>query len=120
MLLNRVTQKRAVALILVIVLFSVYLLWNVFYLGFFKYSYYIDKTYDQITTSTNLTANRGTIYDSSMNILAASSTSWRLFVSSKDIKTREKSDGNDYTKIISEGLAEIINSTPNVISKKIK
>lgn len=120
MLLFRVTHKRAVALMLVIVLFSGYLLWSVFSLGFFKYSYYIDKTYDQITTSTALTANRGTIYDSSMNVLASSSTTWRLFVSSKDIKTREKNDGVDYTKIIANGLADIINTTPSVISEKIK
>ena len=120
MLLNKVTHKRAVALIVAIVLFSGYLLWNIFYLGFFRYSYYIEKTYDQITTSTHLTANRGAIYDSSMNILATSSTSWRLFVSSKDIKTKEKNDGIDYTKIISEGLCNIINTTPSVISEKIK
>ena len=120
MLLNKVTRKRAVALILVIVLFSGYLLWNIFSLGFFGYSYYIGKTYDQITTSTHLTANRGTIYDSSMNILASSSTAWRLFVSSKDIKTREKLDGIDYTEIISNGLAGIINTTPSVVSEKIK
>ena len=120
MLLSRVTHRRALALMLVIVLFSGYLLWNVFYLGFFKYSYYIGKTYDQITTSTRLTASRGTIYDSSMNVLATSSTSWRLFVSSKDIKTKEKNDGIDYTKTISEGLADIINTTPSVISEKIK
>ncbi len=120
MLLNKVTHKRAIALMLVIVLFSGYLLWNIFNLGFFGYSHYIDKTYDQITTSTHLTANRGAIYDSSMNLLASQSTTWRLFVSSKDIKTREKSDGIDYTKIISEGLADIINSTPAVISEKIK
>ena len=120
MLLNKVTHKRAVALIVAIVLFSGYLLWNIFYLGFFRYSYYIGKTYDQITTSTHLTANRGAIYDSSMNILATSSTSWRLFVSSKDIKTKEKNDGIDYTNIISEGLCSIINTTPSVISEKIK
>ena len=120
MQLLRVTHKRAVALLLVVVLFSGYLLWNIFSLGFFKYSYYIDKTYDQITTSTALRANRGTIYDSSMNILASSSTTWRLFVSSRDIKTKERDDGIDYTRIISEGIADIINTTPSVISEKIK
>ena len=120
MQLLRVTHKRAVALLLAVVLFSGYLLWNIFSLGFFKYSYYIDKTYDQITTSTALRANRGAIYDSSMNILASSSTTWRLFVSSRDIKTKERDDGIDYTKIISEGISDIINTTPSVISEKIK
>ena len=119
MLINRITHRRAVALILVITIFSGYLLFNIFSLGFFKYSYYTDKTYDQITTSTSLKANRGTIYDSAMNVLATSSTTWRLFVSSRDIKTKEKDDGIDYTKIISEGLADIINTTESIISEKI-
>ena len=120
MRLVRTTQRRAVALLVAIIIFAGYLLVNIAKLCVFKYSYYIDKTYDQITTTTPLTASRGTIYDSSMNILASSSTSWRLFVSSKDIKTAEKNTGIDYTKIISEGLADLINTTRGVIYEKIK
>jgi stage V sporulation protein D (sporulation-specific penicillin-binding protein) len=116
----KLARKRATALLLVTVIFAGYLLWSIFSLGFFKYSYYTRKTYDQITTSTALVANRGAIYDSSMNLLASSSTTWRLFVSSRDIKSREKADGIDYARIIADGLCDIINTTPSVIYEKIK
>jgi cell division protein FtsI/penicillin-binding protein 2 len=111
----KLARKRATALLLVTVIFAGYLLWSIFSFGFFKYSYYTRKTYDQITTSTALVANRGAIYDSSMNLLASSSTTWRLFVSSRDIKSREKADGIDYARIIADGLCDIINTTPSVI-----
>ncbi len=89
-------------------MFAAYLLINVFKLAYLKYDYYRDKTYDQVTTSSALVAERGKIYDSNMNVLAESSTVWRIFVSTRDIRDASKKSGKDYARIISDGLASIL------------
>ena len=99
--------------------FAIFLLVNIFRLDYLNYDYNKQKTYDQVTTSAKLTANRGNIYDSNMNLLAHSNTVWRIFVSTKDIKTAEKKSGKDYKRIISDGLSPILSLDSETIYKKI-
>ena len=114
------TERRLVALLLVFALFASYLLFNVFKLDYLLYDYYKQKAYDQVTTSSTLSANRGNIYDSNMNLLAASATEWRIFVSTRDIKKAEKEDGVEYSKIIADGLSSILSVESDTIYSKIK
>ncbi len=116
---NRRTFRRIIAILLIFVIFSGYLLFNIFKLDYILYDYYREKTYDQVTTSSALPAKRGSIYDSNMNLLAASSTVWRIFVSTKDIKSAQKKNGVDYPRIIASGLSEILSLEEESLYKKI-
>lgn len=96
-----------------------YLMYSIFRLDYLNYDYYMDKTYDQITTSSTLVAERGRIYDANMNILAESSTVWRVFVSTRDIKNASKLSGIDYARVIADGIAPILSLKADDIYKKI-
>ena len=113
------TRKRIVTVCICFGLFLVFLFYNLFSLQFINYAYYKGKVYDQITTSSALKAKRGSIYDSNMNLLAAEKTVWRIFVSSREIKKRERLDKKEYSKIISTGLSSILNLEYDGILKKI-
>lgn len=117
---KKTTERRVLAIMILFSLLASYLIFNIFRLGFINYDYYKDKTYDQITTSTPLKAERGNIYDSNMNILAKSNTVWRIFVTTRDIRAAEKRDGVDYAKIISDGLAPILSLSSETVYNKIK
>lgn len=113
------TRRRIIAIMLIFSIFATYLLFSVFRLSYFMYDYYNDKAYDQVTTSSKLIANRGYIYDSNMNVLAASSTLWRVSVSPRDIRLKSEETGLDYARMISLGLAPILNLDTNEVYKKI-
>ncbi len=114
------TGQRITAVFLLFALFSAYLIFNIFKLGFLKYEYYKDKTYDQITTTSPLTAKRGKIYDSNMNILAESETKWRIFASPRYIRTKEKETGKNYIALISAGMSEILSEDREKIIEKLE
>jgi stage V sporulation protein D (sporulation-specific penicillin-binding protein) len=84
------------------------------------HEYYKNKVYDQITTTSTLRAQRGNIYDSNMNLLATSNTEWRIFISTKEIKTAEKNTRIKCSEIIAKGLSEILNLSKESILRKIQ
>ena len=102
------TFKRGSVLLIVLMLIAVFLLFNVFRLDYLLYDYYKDKAFDQITTTSTLKAERGNIYDANMNLLATTATTWRIFVSTKEIASRSKDDGIEYAKIIANKIAEAL------------
>ena len=114
------TARRLIAILLLFSIFASYLLFNIFKLCYLNYDYYRQKTYDQVTTSSVLKAQRGVIYDTNMNVLAESNTVWRIFVSTKDIKSASKNDGVDYFRIIANGMAEILSQDANTLYDKMK
>ena len=113
------TKRRITAIMLLFSFFAVYLLYNIFYLSFIKHDYYVEKTYDQITTTSALKADRGEIYDANMNLLATNKTSWRVFVSPKDIRLREKLTGRPFSTEIARGLSEILGLNEATLLEKI-
>ncbi len=115
----RRTFRRVTAVLLLFAVFAAYLLFNIFKLDYILYDYYREKTYDQVTTTSALIAKRGAIYDSDMNLLADSSTVWRIFISTKDIKAEVKETGIDYSRIIANGLSTILSLSSEAIYNKI-
>lgn len=113
------TRRRIVIISVCFLCFTAYLLTNLFKLQYFSYDYYKNKVYEQVTTSSSLKATRGTIYDSAMNVLATTQTKWRVFVSSRDIKTAEKLNGKNYSELIAKGLSDILELDYNSLLKKI-
>lgn len=85
--------RRATVVLSSLAIIACFLLFNVFRLDYFLYDYYKSKAFDQITTTSTMKAERGNIYDSNMNLLATTKTTWRIFVSTREIKSRAKKDG---------------------------
>ncbi|MBO5906830.1 MAG: PASTA domain-containing protein [Clostridia bacterium] len=117
---KKTTHRRIVAVFILFAFFGIFLLGNILRLSYFLYDYYREKTYDQVTTSSTLYAERGSIYDSNMNILAASRTVWRVFVSTRDIKLWKKESGIEYDRIIASGLGTILSLDAEALYNKIK
>jgi len=114
------TKKRIIIISICFLLFASFLIINLFKLQILSYDYYKNKVYDQITTTSALRANRGNIYDSNMTLLATTNTSWRIFISTKDIKKAEKENKIKYTSIISKGLSDILGISESTLFKKIQ
>jgi len=112
-------EKRITVVLIAFLLFACYLLINVLRLDLFMYDYYLNKTYDQITTSSTLPAKRGSIYDANMNLLATSDTVWRVFVSPREIKTHSRENNFDYASLIAEGLSSVLDISKDRLYKKI-
>ena len=115
-----VTRKRIIIVSISFLLFASFLIINLFKLQILSYDYYKNKVYDQITTTSALRANRGNIYDSNMNLLATTNTSWRIFISTRDIKKAEKESKIKYSRIISKGLCSILGISESELSDKIE
>lgn len=114
------TRKRIVIISVAFLLFTAYLLTNLIKLQVLGYDYYKDKVYDQITTTSPLKAQRGNIYDTNMTLLATTNTVWRVFISTRDIKTAEKETGKKYSTLIAVGLANILNLDEATLLNKIQ
>ena len=119
-LTKKTTHRRIIAVFTLFAFFGLFLIGNIFRLSYFLYDYYREKTYDQVTTSSTLAAKRGSIYDSNMNLLAASRTVWRVFISTRDIKLWKKEKGIEYDRIIADGLAPILSLDRETLYNKIK
>lgn len=115
-----VTRRRIRITAIAFLLFAAYLATNIFKLQYFKYDYYKQKVYDQITTSSAMRAKRGNIYDANMNLLATTRTVWRVFLSSRDIKKAEKADGKDYGGQIADGLSSLLGVDREILLSKIR
>jgi stage V sporulation protein D (sporulation-specific penicillin-binding protein) len=118
-LARRKSIRRALVILCSFAIIACFLLFNVLRLDYFLYDYYKAKAFDQITTTSSMKAERGNIYDSNMNLLATTKTTWRIFVSTREIKTRAKKDGINYAEIISRGVSEILSLDYATIYKKI-
>ena len=118
-LLRRKSTKRALVILCSFAIIACFLLFNVLRLDYFLYDYYKAKAFDQITTTSSMKAERGNIYDSNMNLLATTKTTWRVFVSTREIKTRAKKDGINYAQIISRGVCDILSLDYATTYKKI-
>ena len=116
---KKTTEQRIVAILLIFAIFSGYLLFNIFRLDFILYDYYKDKTFDQVTTSSALKAERGNIYDANMRPLAITKTAWRVFISTRDIRLAQRNDGIDYGLVIARGLSPILSLSEEYLLNKI-
>ena len=118
--IKKQTAKRMFAVLLLFSLVCGFLIFRLFTLTILNHDYYSDKSYDQITTSSVLRAERGKIYDSSMNVLACERTVWRIFACPRDIIAMSKENGIDYAAIISRGLADILSIDQETLENKLR
>ena len=120
---NRVIQSRTFVLMLImgIGMFLV-LFFKLYSLQITRHEELQSKAVSQQTRSSVVTANRGTIYDASGNILAISSTAETIFLSPKEINDALNDEKNPvaWTKeILAGALAKILDISEDGILKKM-
>ncbi len=113
------TAKRVRIIMISLLAFAAFLVVNIFRLDFFLFSEYKRKALDQITTTSALRAERGKIYDANMQLLADTRTTWRVFVSTREIRKYKKRDGIEYDKIIAAGASQILGLSEETVYRKI-
>ena len=95
-----------VAALLVLVIIA-----NLCRISIFQYSFYDNYADSQQLRSETIKAQRGTIYDRNMEVLAQSATVWDVSISPKDIATGYTEGSAELTakrETLSKGLAEIL------------
>ncbi|MBP3605475.1 MAG: PASTA domain-containing protein [Clostridia bacterium] len=114
------TKRRTLALSVAMALFALYLCANILRLQTVKNGYYRNKVFDQITTTATLKAQRGHILDRDMNVLATGKTTFRVFVSTRQIKAAKEKSGDAIDERIAAGLASLLSLDEDTLLKKIR
>ncbi|MBQ4562137.1 MAG: PASTA domain-containing protein [Clostridia bacterium] len=83
---NRHIPGRTLTIILVFMALWSVLIIRLFSLQIIQHEKYEAKVIDNIERETNVAANRGIIYDCNMVQLATNETTWRVFISPRDIE----------------------------------
>ena len=120
---NRIIQSRTFVLMLIMGIgMFIVLFFKLYSLQITRHEELQSKAVSQQTRSSVVTANRGTIYDSSGNILAISSTAETIFLSPKEINDALNDEENPvaWTKeILAGALAKILDISEEGILKKM-
>lgn len=119
---NRVIQQRTLVLMLVLgVGVFLALFFKLFSLQITRHDELQSKAVDQQTRSVTVTANRGTIYDQSGNIMAISATAETVFISPKEIleALNDPKQNLSWTKnSLAESLGEILDvNSVNILKR---
>lgn len=93
---NKTITKRAYFVLAVFVGMWLALSAVLFNIQILSYDEYQEKVINQLTKTTEVTSERGNIYDSNMNLLAANKTVWLIFISPQDIINSMASDFSMY------------------------
>ena len=83
---NRHIPGRTLTIILVFMALWAVLVIRLFSLQIIQHEKYEAKVIDNIERETEVSANRGIIYDCNMVQLATNETTWRIFISPRDIE----------------------------------
>lgn len=76
-----------------------------------KHKEYLEKARDNIESRTALKAERGIIYDRNMVPLAVNVTSWRIYITPRDVKSEEQAH------LIASGLSNILSIDSETVLK---
>lgn len=83
---NRHIPARTLVIVLVFMAMWAVLLIRLFTLQIIDHEKYEARVIDNIERETVVSAKRGTIYDCNMQLLATNETTWRIFISPRDIE----------------------------------
>ena len=108
---KRLPERALLTIILFMVLFALLII-RLFYLQVIKYGDYQQKVISDVQRETTVTAERGVIYDCNMVALATNTTTWRVFISPRDIKDQNQEN------LIATGLSTILDVDIQTIHEK--
>ncbi|MBR4881304.1 MAG: stage V sporulation protein D, partial [Clostridia bacterium] len=109
---NKHIPGRALTIILIFMALWAVLIIRLFSLQIIQHEEYEAKVIGNIERETNVSANRGIIYDCNMVQLATNETTWRIFISPRDI------EDNKQATLIASRLSEILGVDYNEIMTK--
>ena len=89
------------------------LIGNLFWLQIINGEEYRLKAEKNQLSDTVVNANRGTIYDSNMKVLAQSASAWLVYINPSKIKTDEQKT------LLINGFVEIFDLAPETVEKKV-
>lgn len=104
---NKTITRRAYFVLAVFIVMWVALVAVLFNIQILSYEEYQEKVINQITKETEVTSERGEIYDANMNLLAANKTVWLIFISPQDIIDAMSSDFSMYALATEDGKQNI-------------
>ena len=94
-------------------LFLLCLIGNLFWIQIINGEEYRLKAEKNQLSDTVVNANRGTIYDSNMKVLAQSASAWLVYINPSKISTDEQK------RLLIDGFVEIFDLNPETIEKKV-
>ena len=94
------------------------LLVNILKLQTVDYDYYQNKVINQLTTESEVVAERGKIYDTNGVLLATNITTYRVFIAPRTVATCQAEEGRPYDDIIAKGLSEILGVDYDFVMKQ--
>lgn len=100
---SKTITKRSYFVLAVFIVMWLALCAVLFNIQILSYDEYQKKVINQLTKETEVTSERGDIYDSNMNLLAANKTVWLIFISPQDIMDAMASDFSMYAIATEEG-----------------
>lgn len=100
---NKMRRRVYIGVFVFVLIFTVYICFNLFNISVLKSEYYRAKANNQQLDSFTINANRGTIYDTNGKILAQSSTVWDVIITPSDIAEFDP----DKTEAICRKLSDI-------------
>ena len=119
-----IVQRSRVLLIMVAVLFAALLI-RVLYLQTAEYDRYQKKVIEQMTTQSEVQADRGNIYDANGVAIATNITTYRVFISPSSIaeeQSEKNQNGEDIqlADMISKRLSELLGVSYDFVFKEIE
>ena len=88
------------------------------YISLIKHDYYRELATSQQLRDTTISADRGTIYDTNMNVLARSATVWTVALDPKHIKKDDTDKSKDDRDKISQFLSEVLDVPYETVRSK--
>ena len=106
-------ETRSIRAFIIFCLALLVLIGNLFWIQIVKGEEYRLKAERNQLSDTIVAANRGTIYDSNMKVLAQSATAWLVYVNPSKITTDEQKD------LLVDGFVSIFGLEEDVVRKKL-
>ena len=118
------TVRRAGILALTVTGLLAILLIRILILQTVEYDRYQQKVIDQITTQTEVAANRGGIYDRNGVALATNITTYRIFISPSSIsdaqaEMKRNGENIDLGELIADGLSEMLDVSRDFVLQEV-
>ncbi len=106
--IKKISKKRIYVLMFAILICFAGLGLKLIWVQLIKGDYYKEKALQNQLSDTVVEAQRGTIYDSNMNVLVQSATVWKIFVDPVSIKTETEKYGKDVAGELAENLSSLL------------
>lgn len=99
-----VTKKRILWVVAIFLLLMLLVVGRLWYMQIDQYEVYTKRVLNQQLQDTAITADRGTIYDCNMKVLASSATVWNIVVSPAAVEAENEEKTADVLCSILEGV----------------